>query len=102
MASLLQSFCMAVGLEEVQGRDMRGWAMRRGHRRRLKAECGRESTRGRAAYARSLNRVNRFRPDCGNRVGSKQWRYEHALDAVDCWSAVDDEWSSLGEEETID
>jgi hypothetical protein len=102
MASLPQSFCMDADLEEVHGRDTRGWAMRRGHCRRLKAECGRESTRGRAAYARSLNRVNRFHPNCGDHVRSKHWRYEHALDAVDCWSVVDDDWSSSGEEETIE
>lgn len=42
---------------------MRGWAMRRGHCHRLKAENGRESKRGRAVFARSLNKVNRFACD---------------------------------------
>jgi len=40
-------------------RDLRGWRMRHGHRRRLARELGRESHRGRATFARSIN--------CGSR-----------------------------------
>lgn len=54
------------------GRDLRGWAMRRGHCRRLMAETGRESTRGRTAFARSLNRVKRLPQECIRLCTKKQ------------------------------
>jgi hypothetical protein len=40
---------------ETHCKDTRGWSMRRGHGRRLKCDHGRESVRGRAAFARTVN-----------------------------------------------
>lgn len=40
---------------EPDCQDTRGWSMRRGHGRRLKCDHGRESVRGRAAFARTVN-----------------------------------------------
>mmetsp|Transcript_31498 Transcript_31498/g.90308 ORF Transcript_31498/g.90308 Transcript_31498/m.90308 type:complete len:439 (+) Transcript_31498:84-1400(+) len=40
---------------ELLDQDTRGWSMRRGHCRRLKHSGGRESRRGRTAFARSVN-----------------------------------------------
>eukprot|EP00418_Pyrodinium_bahamense_P015891 CAMPEP_0179102038 /NCGR_PEP_ID=MMETSP0796-20121207/47208_1 /TAXON_ID=73915 /ORGANISM="Pyrodinium bahamense, Strain pbaha01" /LENGTH=456 /DNA_ID=CAMNT_0020799905 /DNA_START=48 /DNA_END=1418 /DNA_ORIENTATION=+ len=39
----------------IPEQHLRGWAMRHGHCRRLKGAEGRESLRGRAAFARSVN-----------------------------------------------
>ncbi|CAK0896091.1 unnamed protein product, partial [Prorocentrum cordatum] len=54
---------MADGALDLDGEDAvmdgRGWAMRRGHCKRLRADKGRESQRGRAAFARSVNRRSR-------------------------------------------
>lgn len=41
-------------------KDGRGWAMRGGNCKRLRGEKGRESIRGRAAFARSVNKCKRF------------------------------------------
>lgn len=41
--------------DDFPSKDTRGWAMRRGHCRRLRADAGRESFRGRASFARTVN-----------------------------------------------
>lgn len=61
----LSFFAMAGGddADVAPERDLRGWAIRRGHRRRLAAETGRESTRGRTTFSRSVNSgTRRYRP----------------------------------------
>lgn len=54
---------MAIGALDLDGdsavKDGRGWAMRRGHCKRLRGDQGRESQRGRAAFARSVNRSSK-------------------------------------------
>mmetsp|Transcript_82850 Transcript_82850/g.238035 ORF Transcript_82850/g.238035 Transcript_82850/m.238035 type:complete len:450 (-) Transcript_82850:229-1578(-) len=47
-------------VDELYQQDLRGWSMRRGHCRRLNASRGRESLRGRAVFARSVNTQSRM------------------------------------------
>mmetsp|Transcript_100359 Transcript_100359/g.288320 ORF Transcript_100359/g.288320 Transcript_100359/m.288320 type:complete len:491 (+) Transcript_100359:94-1566(+) len=54
MASALE-----YSIDEAPQKDARGWAMRRGHCKRLRHDDGRESVRGRSAVARSVNRGSR-------------------------------------------
>jgi len=74
-------FCMA-----VDGRDTRGFAMRRGRCRRLRADFGRESYRGRAAFARSVNapsrRDSRTFLELGRQTVSAKRRWLSSLQAV--------------------
>lgn len=45
---------------DVPERDLRGWSVRYGHRRRLARNHGRESHRGRTTFARSVNAGSRW------------------------------------------
>jgi len=88
MPAQRQESCAASMLEagSLTDEDMtiypRGWAMRRGHRRRFAREEGRESCRGRAAYARSLNkhagsrwRVSEQEVRQRRKMNQAQWQY---------------------------
>jgi len=55
MASMQAEAAQADDDFDTPQRDTRGWAMRRGHGRRLRRDSGRESIRGRAAFARTAN-----------------------------------------------
>lgn len=72
----------------------RGWAMRRGHRRRLARETGRESCRGRATYAKSANKgCRRLAADqvLHHREQRKQARWQR-LDIAFSFSEFQQDW----------
>ncbi|CAK0834017.1 unnamed protein product, partial [Prorocentrum cordatum] len=100
---------MAVGARDRDGdnaiKDGRGWAMRRGHCRRLRGDLGRESQRGRATFARSLNRCCR-RHSRSARDGPGRLRERRALSSavllrcVGDWQLAEEEYPPWSEEST--
>jgi len=79
--------------------SLRGWTMRKGHRKRLACVDDKESTRGRARYSRDVGRQHLPRKHCKGQV--ERWQYRKSVSCrheseqhlrADGCHALDFEW----------
>mmetsp|Transcript_94547 Transcript_94547/g.273327 ORF Transcript_94547/g.273327 Transcript_94547/m.273327 type:complete len:482 (-) Transcript_94547:244-1689(-) len=62
-------------------KDSRGWSMRHGHCKRLCRDSGRESTRGRAVFARSM-RGGQCAPECNERARAQRGAFRRMKECL--------------------